>query len=153
MAYSCDFYKDKVDHFKVKLRLPLVYHLGGVDCGEDDGNGNGEVPIPAHTSPYQPIPTNTNPYQPKPIHTNPTWQKKTMDKRCILRHFKPFCKSCFLTLIPPSPPPYHSAMGGGSTQPLPNITNPYQSKTCLDKAPRALKKFVVGWGGGWSVWL
>ena len=29
------------------------------------------------------------------------WQKKTMDKRCILRHFKPFCKSCFLTLLPP----------------------------------------------------
>ena len=34
--------------------------------------------------------------------------------------------------------------GGESNQPLPNITNPYQSKTCLDKAPRALKKFVVG---------
>ena len=40
--------------------------------------------------------------------------------------------------------------GRGSTQPLPNITNPYQSKTCLDKAPRALKKFVVGW---WVVCL
>ena len=26
--------------------------------------------------------------------------KKNMDKRCILRHFKPFCKSCFLTLLP-----------------------------------------------------
>ena len=73
---------NKVDHFKVKLRLPLVYHVGfsikgedevdgevdgedgGEDCGEDDGDGNVEVPVPAHTNPYQPILTQTDPYQP-----------------------------------------------------------------------------------------
>ena len=41
---SSKSYSDKVDHFKVKLRLPLVYHLGfsiksdGVDGGEDNGD-------------------------------------------------------------------------------------------------------------------
>ena len=56
-----------------------------------------------------------------------------------------FAKVIFLTILPnpPNPP----AMGGGSTQPLKNVTNPYQSKTCLDKATRAFKKFVVGWVG------
>ena len=32
------------------------------------------------------------------------------------------------------------------SQPLTTISNPYQSKTYLDKATRALIKFVVGWG-------
>ena len=70
---------NKVDHFQVKLRLPLIYHVGfsikgedevdgevdgevggkdgGEDCGDDDGDGNSEVPAPAHTSPYQPMDT------------------------------------------------------------------------------------------------
>ena len=69
------FNMDKVDHFKVKLRLPFVYQVGfsikgedevdaeidgkdgGEDCGDDDGDGNSEVPAPAHTSPYQPMDT------------------------------------------------------------------------------------------------
>ena len=39
---------NKVDHFKVKLRLPLVYHVGfsingdGGDGGEGDCDGGGK---------------------------------------------------------------------------------------------------------------
>ena len=37
--------QNKVDHFKVKLRLPLVYHIGFSIKGEDevDGDVDGDV--------------------------------------------------------------------------------------------------------------
>ena len=44
-------------------------------------------------------------------------------KKCIFRH---------------TPTPY---------QPIPTVTNPYLSKTYLNQVTRALKKFVVRWGG------
>ena len=85
-------YNNKVDHFKVKLRLPSVYHVGFSIKGEDevDGEVDGEVdsevdgevdcevygdvddevdckdgPLPTHTNPSL-----INPYQPSPTRTN-----------------------------------------------------------------------------------
>ena len=61
----------KVDHFLVKLGLPLVYHLGfpikgdGEDSGDDDGDNDGEDSVEDDgiddTNPNQQTPTNTNP--------------------------------------------------------------------------------------------
>ena len=56
--------KNKVDHFKVKLRLPLVYHVGFSIKVEVDGDVDGEVDVEV-TLPL------TNPYQPSPTHSNP----------------------------------------------------------------------------------
>ena len=59
---------NKVDHFKVKLRLPLVYHVGFSIKGEDevDGEFDGEVDGALYIfwEYWEPIPENSEkPFQ------------------------------------------------------------------------------------------
>ena len=38
-----DLNYNKVDHFKVKLRLPLVYHVGFSNKGDGEDGGEGDL--------------------------------------------------------------------------------------------------------------